>query len=142
MFDKWKTKRALCKIYKIYSQKARSLLYSSSYSSKEYEQLQDIQYAIAYVLCEYFNFNYKFYYDDFPFSDKWGIAYDYIQYYDECKKAYEKITEDNNTNTMRYNYIKHYINGSKSNYVDGNIMYNAEDNCLYFYDGNNFINIG
>ena len=133
---KQKAKRALCKAFDFYRQKKEMCLLKF-YTPTIYDQLQEIEYAIAYVLYEYFNFK-----CDNPWSNKWYITYDYTQYYDECKKAYEKITEDNNTNTMRYNYIKHYINGSKSNYVDGDIMYNAEDNCLYFYDGNNFINIG
>lgn len=90
MFDIWKTRHELCKAYKIYRKKAKSFLNSNSFTSKEWNQLYDIQYAIAYVLCEYFDFNYELYYEN-PFSYKWYIAYDYIHYYDECKEAYLKF---------------------------------------------------
>lgn len=92
MFDNtWKIRRDLCKAYKIYRKKANEFLYSDLYNYKEYYQLQDIQYAIAYALCRYFDFHYEFYYKKCPFSYKWYIAYDYIFYYDECFKAYYKF---------------------------------------------------
>lgn len=91
MFDNtWKIRQQLCKVYKIYDKKRKSCFDLILYNVGEYEQLQDIQYAIAYVLCEYFDFNYKFYYE-FPFSYKWLIAYDYIHYYKECERAYFKF---------------------------------------------------
>ena len=138
MFNKWKTKQELCKAYKIYHEKAISFLYSNLYTHEEYKQLQDIQYAIAYVLCEYFDFNYEFYYD-FPFSNKWGIAYDYIYYYNECEEAYKKIIKQNNT--TEYNYATWSINNSKDNYSKGDIVYNMENGCLYIHDGKKFINM-
>ena len=105
MFNTWKTRQELYKAYKIYRKKAESFLFSYFYNHEEYKQLQDIQYAVAYVLCEYFDFNYKFYYDDFPFSYKWFIAYDYIHHYDECKKAYEKFDKYVLTNDVKYDII-------------------------------------
>ena len=86
----WKIRRELYKAYKIYNKKAKSFLYSDSFTSIECNQLYDIIYAITYVLCEYFDFNYELYYEN-PFSYKWYIAYDYIHHYDECKEAYKKF---------------------------------------------------
>lgn len=88
MFDKWKAKNALCKAYKLYSKK--KILYLKADTIDIYQQLEDIQYVIVYVLCEYFDFDYNFYYD-FPFSYKWFIAYDYIIYHDDCRRAYTKL---------------------------------------------------
>lgn len=92
MFDNtWKIRQDLCKVYKIYNKKAESLLNLNFLNNvEEYEQLKDIQYAITYVLCEYFDFNYKLYYEN-PFSYKWNIAYDYIHKYKECERAYFKF---------------------------------------------------
>ena len=59
MFDKWKSKNALCKAYKLYNKK--KMPYLKAGTMNLYEQFQDIQYAIAYVLCECFNFNYNFF---------------------------------------------------------------------------------
>lgn len=136
MFDKWKSKNALCKAYKLYHEKKMSYLKTSTIDL--YKQLQDIQYAIAYVLCEYFDFNYEFYYDNFPSSYKWCIAYDYIRYYDECKEAYENIIKENNTNnTINCDYIAQHT----KDYIKGDVIYNMENGCLYMYDGKNFVNM-
>ena len=136
MFDKWKARRELCKAYKMYRKKAKSFLNSDSFTSKEWNQLYDIKHAIAYVLCEYFDFNYELYYEN-PFSYKWYIAYDYIHYYDECKEAYEKITKQNKTNHNTIWRIKDFK--SNSNYSKGDItMINRR---LYYYDGKYFINM-
>jgi hypothetical protein len=139
MFDKWKIRHELCKAYKIYDKKAHQFLYSDLYTSKECNQLYDIKYAIAYVLCEYFDFNYKFYYEN-PFSYKWYIAWDYMQYYDECKEAYEKITKQNKINHVPVVWVIHDFK-SKDNYSKGDIMYNVENRRLYYYNGKNFIEI-
>ena len=138
MFDNtWKIRQDLCKVYKIYNKKAESLLNLNFLNNvEEYEQLKDIQYAITYVLCEYFDFNYELYYEN-PFSYKWYIAYDYIHYYDECKEAYEKITKQNKTNHNTIWRIKDFK--SNSNYSKGDItMINRR---LYYYDGKYFINM-
>lgn len=100
MSDKWKAKNALCKAHKLYYKK--KIPYLKADTIDLYDQLQDIQYAIAYVLCEYFNFNYEFYYDIFPFGYRWFIANDYIKYYDECKGAYEKFVKPNKTNSIHH----------------------------------------
>lgn len=94
MFDNtWKIRRDLCKAYKIFNKKADLLLNSNlSYHIAEYEQLKDIQYAIVYALCRFFDFHYEFYYRH-PYSYKWYIAYEYIFYYDECFKAYMKFVK-------------------------------------------------
>ena len=136
MFDIWKIRQELCKAYKIYDKKRKSCLDLIWDDVEEYEQLHDIQYAIAYVLCEYFDFNYELYYKN-PFSYKWNIAYDYIHYYDECKRAYETITKQNKTN----HNIVWSINGfkNKSNYSKGDMMYNIDNRCFYYYNGKNFI---
>lgn len=134
MFDKWKIRQELCKAHNMYRKKVTSFLHSTSYTYDEYEQLKEIEYAIAYVLCEYFDFNYEFYYDYFPYGNRWYIAWDYLKYYDECKKAYEKITKQNKTN-----YIAQSINDFKGNYSIGDvIMINGR---LYCYNGKYFINI-
>lgn len=92
MFDKWKAKQELCKVYKLYDEKSKSLLDSNFYNLEEYEQYEDAKYAIVYMLCEYFDFNYKFYYEFvFSFSNNWSIAYDYIHNYNECERAYLKF---------------------------------------------------
>lgn len=138
MLDKWKTKRELYKAYKFYKKKKIPYLRTSTIDT--YEQLQDIQYAIAYVLCEYFDFNYEFYYDNFLSSYKWDIAYDYIYNYEKCKEVYENIIKQNKT--TEYNYIAWSTNDfTKSCYVKGNIICNMENGCLYFYDGENFKNM-
>ena len=137
MFDKWKTKNALYKAYKLYNKK--KIPYLKVDTMNLYEQLQDIQYAIAYVLCECFDFNYKFYYNDYPFSYKWYIANDYMNHYDECEEAYEKIIKQNNT--TKYDYIAWSIDDFKGHYVKGDIIYNMENGCFYYYDGKEFINM-
>ena len=133
MFDKWKAKNALCKAYKFYYEKKR--LYLKPSTIDLYYQLEHIQYAIAYVLCEYFNFK-----CDNPFSYKWYITYDYKYYYDACKKAYEEIVKENN-NTTKYDYIAWSINDFKGHYSKGDIIYNMENGCLYMYNGKEFINM-
>jgi hypothetical protein len=139
MFDKWKTKRALCKAFDFYRQKKER--YLRIYTLDTYEQLQEIEYAIAYVLCEYFDLK-----CDNPWSYKWYITYDYTHFYSQCKRAYEKIIEQKNKENMkyRYNYIARYFNGfkNKDKYTEGDMLYNVEDKCLYYYDGNNLIKIG
>ena len=89
--DKRKAKKELCKAYKIYSEKRKSYLQVSTIDI--YEQLQDVQYAIAYVLCEYFNVKK---WDEYNTSSiKWEIHYDYTRHYDACKEAYERLTKEN-----------------------------------------------
>lgn len=139
MFDKWKSKNALCKAYKLYHEKKMSYLKTSTIDL--YKQLQDIQYAIAYVLCEYFDFNYEFYYDNFPSNYKWYIANDYIYCYDECKEAYEKFVKDNKTNHNIAWSIDDFKNNHYTHYTKGDIIYNMANGCLYMYDGKNFINM-
>ena len=136
MFEKHKAKKALFKAFCFYREKKKPYLKADTISM--YEQLQEIEYAIAYVLCEYFDFNYEFY-CDFPFNYKWDIAYDYIHYYDECKKAYETITKQNDT--TEYNYIAWSTNDFKGHYMKGDTIYNIENGCVYMYDGQNFINM-
>ena len=136
MFDKWKSKNALCKAYKLYYKK--KMLYLKADTIDLYQQLEDIQYAIAYVLCEYFNFK-----CDNPFSYKWYITYDYTNSYNQCKEAYKKIVKENRT---KYNNIVWSINDliynkNKGDYSKGDIIYNMESGCLYFYDGNNLKNM-
>ena len=144
MLDKWKAKRELYKVYKIYYKKAKSFLYSNLYTHEEYKQLKDICYAIAYVLCEYFNFNYEFYYE-FPFSYKWNVAYDYITYYNECKEAYEKYKIHNSYQILPKEYMTAHISDmigyKRCRYIKGDIVYCLENGCLYRYDGESFINI-
>lgn len=94
MFNKWRTKRALCKAFDFYRQKKEMCLLRY-YNPYDYDQLEEIEYAIAYVLCKYFNFK-----CDNPWSNKWYITYDYTHYYIECKKAYEKIVENNTTKLL------------------------------------------
>ena len=133
MFDKWKAKKALCKAYKLYYKK--KMLYLKADTIDLYQQLEDIQYAIAYVLCEYFNFK-----CDNPFSYKWYITYDYTRYYSKCKVAYEKIIEPHNT--TKYDYIAWTTNDFKGNYYSkGDVIYDMENGCLYLYNGKNFINM-
>ena len=133
MFDKWKAKNALCKAYELYRKK--KMLYLKVNTIDSYQQLQDVQYAIAYVLCEYFDFK-----CDNPFSYKWYIIYDYIHYYNECKEAYEKLTKQNNT-TKQHDYIVWSTNNFKGSYIKGDIIYNMENGCFYIYDGKNFLNM-
>lgn len=142
MFNVWKARRELCKAHNVYRKKAESFLFSDLYNHEEYKQLQDIRHAIAYVLCEYFDFNYKFYYDNFPFNYKWFIAYDYIEYYNECKEAYEKLAKQNKTN-HNYKYIAWSIDDFKNHYCTKkrDVIYNMANRCLYMYDGKNFINM-
>ena len=129
MFDIWKAKRALCKAFDFYRKKKESYLKADI---NIYVQLEEIEYAIAYALCEYFDFE-----CDNPFSDKWYITYDYIHYYDKCKEAYEKITKQNKTNHNTIWRIKDFK--SNSNYSKGDItMINRR---LYYYDGKYFINM-
>jgi hypothetical protein len=137
MFDKWKARQELCKVYKMYDKKAYSVLFSNSYNDIEYNKLQDIQYAITYMLCEYFDLNYEFYYDYFPYSYKWNIAYDYVKYYNRCKEAYEKFVKENKTNCN----IVWSTNDFKGDYSKGDTIYNMENGCLYMYDGKNFHNM-
>lgn len=132
MFDKWKSKNALCKAYKLYHKEKMSYLKTSTIDL--YQQLQDIQYAIAYVLCKYFDFK-----CENPWSYKWYITYDYTHFYNECKKAYEKIIKQNNT--TEYNYIAWSINDFKGHYVKGDIIYDMENGCFYIYDGKKFLNM-
>lgn len=127
MFDKWKSKNALCKAYKLYHKK--KMLYLRADTIDLYQQLEDIQYAIAYVLCKYFNFK-----CDNPLSYKWYITYDYTNSYNQCKEAYEKITQQNKT---KHNNV---VNKNKGNYSKGDIIF-MESGRLYFYDGKNFINM-
>lgn len=138
MFEKHKVKKALCKAHKFYSEK--KIPYLKVGTMNLYKQLQDIQYAIAYVLCECFDFNYKFYYNENPFTYKWFIANDYVNHFDECKKAYEEIVKENN-NTTKYDYIAWSINDFKGHYAKGDIIYNMENGCLYMYDGKKFVNM-
>lgn len=77
--DKQKAKRELCKVYKMYDKKKEPYLQSSI---EIYCEFQDIQYAIAYVLCKYFDLK-----CDNPWSYKWYITYDYTHYYNQCKKS-------------------------------------------------------
>ena len=131
MFDKWKTKNALCKAYKLYHEKKKSYLKLSTIDS--YCQVERIQYAIAYVLCEYFDFK-----CDNPFSYKWYITYDYKYCYDACKKAYEDFVKENN---QKHDYIAWSIDDFKGHYVKGDTIYYMENGCSYYYDGKKFINM-
>ena len=137
MFDKWKTKRALCKAFKFYKTKKEK--YLKIYTIDIYEQFEEIECAIAYVLCEYFNFK-----CDNPFSYKWYITYDYTHYYSKCKVAYEKIIEQKTkiNDSMIHDYIiLHSINDFKMCYAEGDVIYSVEDKCTYYYDGKNLIKI-
>ena len=141
MFDNtWKIRQDLCKVYKIYRKKESEFLYSDSYTYKEDMQLQDIQYAIVYALCRYFDFNYDFYYHYCPFSYKWYIAYDYIFYYDECFRAYYKFVKENNThyNNVVWSVDDFNIDDFKG-IKEGDII--MKNGYLYYYDGKNFINM-
>lgn len=93
--DKQKAKRELCKVYKIYDKEKEPYLQSSI---EIYCEFQDIQYAIAYVLCEYFNVRDNFFIIDVT----WDIYYDYTHHYDRCKKAYEKIVKENDDMEKQY----------------------------------------
>ena len=64
------------------------MLYLKADTIDIYRQFENIQYAIAYVLCEYFDVK-----CDNPFSYKWNITYDYTHYYSQCKEAYEKLSK-------------------------------------------------
>lgn len=139
MFDKWKAKRALCKAFNFYRQKKE--MYLRIYTLDIYEQFEEIEYAIAYVLCEYFDLK-----CDNPWSYKWYITYDYTHYYSKCKVAYEKIIEQktkiNNIDIMRHDFIiPHSINDFKMCYVEGDVIYSVEDRCTYYYNGKNLIKI-
>lgn len=92
---KQKAKRELCKVYKMYDKKKKSYLQSSI---EIYCELQNIQYAIAYVLCEYFNVSENL----FTMDITWDIYYDYTHYYDRCKRAYEKIKKENDDMEKQY----------------------------------------
>lgn len=132
--DKRKIRRELCKAYKIYRDKAYLLLYSSYYTDTEYKQFKDIECAIAYVLCEYFDFNYQFYYDDFPFNYKWYIACDYIKYYEECKEAYIKFVKENESSLVRGNDIM-YVMGTDDLQKTIKKMYDCHSNHVHMiYD--------
>lgn len=94
--DKEKVKRELCKVYKMYDKKKKPYLQFDTIEI--YEELQDIQYAIAYILCEYFNVK-----DNPLIMDiKWDIYYDYTYHYNSCKKAYEKIKKENDDMEKQY----------------------------------------
>ena len=160
MFDNtWKIRRDLCKAYKMFNKKAHSLLNSNLvYHIEEYEQLENIKYGIAYVLCEYFDFNYNFYYEC-PFSYKWNIAYDYIQYYKECKEAYEKFLKEDNTNyTQEFDLVKplkgkvtdkqygiyhdgKFDYGYITTLKKGDIYFDIRNNKQYIFDGKNLLEI-
>ncbi len=151
MFDKWKIRQELCKAHKIYHKKTISFLHSVLYTFDEYQQLKEIEYAIAYALCEYFDFNYEFYYDYLPFSYKWYIAYDYIKYYDECKEAYEKFNHIQEFDLAKplkgkitdkqygifhdgifyYDYI--------ATLIKGNVYFDIANNKQYIFDGKNLV---
>lgn len=142
MLDKWKTKNALCKAYKLYHKKKRSYLEINTINL--YLQIQDIQYAIAYVLCKYFDFK-----CDNPWSYKWYITYDYTNYYNECEEAYEKFVKENNTNFDLVKPLKGEITdkqygilhdgkfdyGYITTLIKGNIYFDVENNKQYMFDG-------
>ena len=147
MFDKWKTKNALCKAYKLYYEKRRSYLKISTIDL--YLQIQDIQYAIAYVLCKYFDFK-----CDNPFSYKWHITYDYTNYYNKCEEAYEKFVKENNTiffdlvkplkgeiTDKQYGilYDGKFDYGYITTLIKGNIYFDVESNKQYMFDGKNLL---
>ena len=150
MFDKWKSKNALCKAYKLYHKEKMSYLKTSTIDL--YQQLEDIQYAIAYVLCKYFNFK-----CDNPWTYKWYITYDYIHYYNKCKEAYEKFLKENNANhTQEFDLIKplkgkvtdkqyNIFHDGKFDYgyittlKKGTIYYDIANNKQYIFDGKNLL---
>lgn len=152
MFNKWKAKRALCKAFNFYRKKKE--LYLTTNTISTYEQLEEIEYAIAYVLCEYFNFK-----CDNPFSYKWYITYDYIHHCNECEEAYEKFVKENNTNHIQaFDLVKPLKgevtdkqygiiddNNGKFNYdyittlQKGNTYYDIENNKCYMFDGKNLL---
>lgn len=158
MFDKWKIRQELCKVYKMYDKKAHSVLYSKACDNIAYNQLQDIKYAITYMLCEYFDLNYEFYYNNLPFSYKWNIAYDYIKYHDRCKEAYEQfIKENNSNNTQEFDLAKplrgeitdkkyliitrdgKFHNDYITKLIKGNVYYDIGNNKQYIFDGKNLV---
>lgn len=87
--DKRKAKKELCKAYKMYQEKKKP--YLNLNTIKTYEEIQDVQYAIAYVLCKYFDV--KKWNEYNTSSIEWDICYDYKNRYDECKEAYERLTK-------------------------------------------------
>lgn len=118
---------------KLYHEKKKSYLKLSTINS--YCQVERIQYAIAYVLCEYFDFK-----CDNPFSYKWYITYDYKYCYDACKKAYEDFVKENKN--TKYNYTAWSTDDFKGIYSKGDTIYNMKDGCFYYYDGKNLIEMG
>lgn len=148
MFDKWKIRQELCKVYKMYDKQAHSVLYSKACDNIAYNQLQDIKYAITYMLCEYFDLNYEFYYNNLPFSYKWNIAYDYVKYHDRCKEAYEQFINENNSNYGKVFYtnlsnLKSWDIGQKAlntlSQKKGTIIYDESTHRMYISDGKNFV---
>lgn len=150
MFEKYKAKKSLCKAFNFYRKKKIPYLKADTISI--YIKLQEIEYAIAYVLCTYFNFK-----CDNPFSYKWYIIYDYKYEYNECKKAYEKITKHTN-HTQEFDLVKplkgevtdkeydilhdgKFDYGYITTFIKGNVYFDVENNKQYMFDGKQLLEI-
>ena len=145
---KWKTKQFLFKLYFMYKKEYDKVLKrafkklstneSVSYDNEILDQLQEYMYAIAYMLCVYFKFPYNFYYNWSPFSRKWHIAYDYIQFNDRCKQAFQKFHEFHDSESPKIVYTDYIISpfNADTQYTKGDII--TINNKLYLYDGKYF----
>lgn len=137
--DKRKAKKELLKAYKLYKKKKESYLCANTIEI--YEQLQDIQYAIAYVLCEYFDLKHG---NANPYSIQWDINYDYTKNYESCKEAYIKFVKENESSLVHGDDIMYVmgtddlqktvkkIYGRHSNHA--HMIYDIEHDYIYWKD--------
>ena len=131
--QKQKAKHELLKFYYMCVKKRKYVLYKAWDSNKQYDDIQWLQYAIAYIL-----------YKDFNCRD-FNVVYDYENHISD-KEMENRIHEIVN----KYNGIYHY-NGKELHKAIptlqyhtlqvGNIYYNIDDNTMYMWDGKNFKNM-
>lgn len=132
--QKQKAKHELLKFYYMCVKKRKYVLYKA-WNSKQYDDIEWLQYAIAYIL-----------YKDFNCRDA-NVVYDYENNISdkEMENRIHEIVDKYNCNGVYYYDGKELHNVIPTLQYHtlhvGDVYYNIDDNTMYIWDGKNFKNM-
>ena len=144
LIDKQKAKRKLLEFYYMCNKKRKYILYKG-YDGDQYDKIQQLQHAIAYILYKDFNCrNFDIVWDyDYRINDEDMEEYLYQlrktsneEEFDLLKPLKGEVTD------KQYGIIRSdgkYDCGYITNLQKGNVYYDIENHKCYMFDGKNLV---